>query len=311
MIQGKIIGGILALSVLMAGIAPSASFGQENGDADLIAQLQIQLQDLLVQVQQLQGQISQLQGEQSVLKEEIKDLRLEARQLRIGARGEDIKLLQELLATDPEIYPEGLVTGYFGSLTEKAVRKFQKKFGIAQVGEVGPITRAQINRFFKEGAGKSGKVPPGLLIAPGILKKLGFSPEIPEGQKLPRGIAKKLGILPDGDDEDEDEDDASDNGDDDTTAPVISLVATSNVASSTAQVAWTTDEEADGVVWYGTGTPVLKQDPFVSVNHVDLIIDHNLELAGLVASTTYNFIVVSKDVAGNEASSTEDSFTTL
>jgi len=307
MIQGKIIGGILVLSVFMAGIAPSISFGQEDNDADLIAQLQIQIQDLLAQVQQLQGQISQLQGEQTGLKEEIKELRLEARQLRIGIRGEDVKLLQELLKTDPAIYPEGLVTGYFGSLTEKAVRKFQKKFGIDQVGEVGPITRAQINRLLKEGAGKSGKVPPGLLRAPGILKKLGFSPEIPEGQTLPRGIAKKLGILPD----DGDEDGGSDNGDDDTTAPVISSVAASSSASTTAQVAWTTDEEADGVVWYGTGTPVLTEDPFVSVNHVDLIIDHNLELSGLTASTTYNFIVVSKDAAGNEASSTEAFFTTL
>ena len=69
--------------------------------------------------------------------------------------GEDVRALQELLASDPEIYPEGLVTGYFGSMTEKAVKKLQKRFGIEQVGTVGPLTRGTINKLFKHsGKGK-------------------------------------------------------------------------------------------------------------------------------------------------------------
>lgn len=45
----------------------------------------------------------------------------------------------------PDVYPEGLVTGYFGSLTEKAVKRFQTKYGIEQTGFVGPQTRSKLN----------------------------------------------------------------------------------------------------------------------------------------------------------------------
>ena len=221
MFKRQILGGIVAFSLLAGSIIPSASFAQGTTDTALIQQLQAQIQSLLAQVQQLTSQISQLQGQQSELQAEIKELRLEARQLREGIQGEDVRLLQEILATDPIIYPQGLITGFFGPLTKIAVIKFQAKFGISQIGEVGPQTRAKINELLAEGAGKSGKVPPGLLIAPGIAKKLGQSPSIPEGQKLPPGIAKKLNG--DNDDDDDDDDDEEDDDDDetDTTAPTI------------------------------------------------------------------------------------------
>lgn len=44
-----------------------------------------------------------------------------------------ISLLQRILATDPAIYPEGIVTGYFGVLTEKALRNFQEKYLLQKV----------------------------------------------------------------------------------------------------------------------------------------------------------------------------------
>ncbi|PIW91858.1 MAG: hypothetical protein COZ89_02970, partial [Candidatus Nealsonbacteria bacterium CG_4_8_14_3_um_filter_37_23] len=66
-------------------------------------------------------------------------------------REDEVKTLQEFLKTPPaggpDIYPEGLVTGYFGSLTEKAVKKFQEKNGIEPIGTVGPKTRAKINEL--------------------------------------------------------------------------------------------------------------------------------------------------------------------
>lgn len=48
--------------------------------------------------------------------------------LRVGSRGEEVKALQKCLALDPEVYPEGKITGYFGSATKKAVIKFQEKY---------------------------------------------------------------------------------------------------------------------------------------------------------------------------------------
>ncbi|MBI3627574.1 MAG: fibronectin type III domain-containing protein [Candidatus Sungbacteria bacterium] len=71
------------------------------------------------------------------------------------------------------MYPEGLVTGYFGPLTEAAVKKLQEKQGIEAIGIVGPKTAIKINELLTQGAGASGIVPPGLTTAPGIQQKLG------------------------------------------------------------------------------------------------------------------------------------------
>jgi peptidoglycan hydrolase-like protein with peptidoglycan-binding domain len=66
--------------------------------------------------------------------------------LVIGSSGEEVKQLQSFLAQDKDVYPEGLVTGYFGRITEQAVIRFQKKNGIEPVGKVGPKTREQLNK---------------------------------------------------------------------------------------------------------------------------------------------------------------------
>ena len=63
------------------------------------------------------------------------------RTLSFGSTGTDVSCLQKFLASDTSIYPRGLVTGYFGSLTRQAVILFQAAHKIAKVGIVGPITR--------------------------------------------------------------------------------------------------------------------------------------------------------------------------
>lgn len=69
--------------------------------------------------------------------------------LKRGSGGPEVTRLQEFLKNPPfggpDIYPEGIVTGYFGVLTEKAVKRFQAKYGIEQAGLVGPKTRAKLN----------------------------------------------------------------------------------------------------------------------------------------------------------------------
>ncbi len=67
------------------------------------------------------------------------------RQLQLGMSGSDVSTLQSFLAQDRSIYPQGLVTGYFGALTRSAVRNFQARNGIATVGRVGPQTLSAIN----------------------------------------------------------------------------------------------------------------------------------------------------------------------
>lgn len=67
------------------------------------------------------------------------------RQLQLGMSGSDVSTLQIFLAKDATIYPQGTVSGYFGSLTKSAVSNFQARNGISSIGRVGPATLAAIN----------------------------------------------------------------------------------------------------------------------------------------------------------------------
>ncbi len=84
-----------------------------------------------------------------------------SRSLYLGARGEDVKELQEFLKKKGYFdYPEA--TGYFGTVTLKAVQKFQKEQGIVLGGEpmstgfgiVGPKTKSYINSICKNSLDK-------------------------------------------------------------------------------------------------------------------------------------------------------------
>jgi len=73
--------------------------------------------------------------------------------LTYGLSDNEVTNLQEALKTDATVYPEGKVTGYFGSATLRAVKKFQEKYGIATsdsagYGRVGPATRAKLNELY-------------------------------------------------------------------------------------------------------------------------------------------------------------------
>jgi hypothetical protein len=87
----------------------------------------------------------------------------------------------------------------------------------------------------------------------------------------------------------------------DTTLPVISNVATTNIAATSAVVTWTTDEPATSVVTYNTTS-------IISVP--DLVTNHSLTLTGLQAGTTYSVMVESTDGAGNTATGNPITFTT-
>jgi hypothetical protein len=57
---------------------------------------------------------------------------------------DEVRELQRLLSQLPGIYPEGLITGYFGKLTDAALRRFQQQYGITVTGQTGPATRAKL-----------------------------------------------------------------------------------------------------------------------------------------------------------------------
>lgn len=296
----RIISILLGVSLLFAvSCVPVLAEETTTSTQALLQQLQEQIDELKAKIAALISQIESWREAKQEVRETTAEIRTTLkllRQLREGMTGEDIELLQEILATDLDVYPEGLVTGYFGPLTRNAVKRFQKIAGLDQVGMVGPQTLSRLNQLLTEGAGKSGKVPPGLLIAPGIRKKLGFEPQPLPGQKLPPGIAKKrTEWLPD----------------EDVTPPVISGLTVTDITTTSAKITWTTDEEADSKVWYDTVTPLVVTTTTPAESSADLVLDHEIVLSGLTSSTTYYFIVNSTDEEDNNEISEEEEFTTL
>ena len=89
--------------------------------------------------------------------------------LRRGSSVGEVRRLQEFLKTMPEIYPEGLVTGYFGILTERAVKKLQTKYGLETVGIVGPKTRKILNSLYIPSGPPTPPLPLSPIITPGGL----------------------------------------------------------------------------------------------------------------------------------------------
>lgn len=69
-----------------------------------------------------------------------------------GMQNNEVKVLQGALQQIPGVYPSGLITGYFGPATRRAVGLFQEKYGIAQpggagYGDIGPSTRKKLNEL--------------------------------------------------------------------------------------------------------------------------------------------------------------------
>ena len=76
-------------------------------------------------------------------------------QVNVWEKSSNVTNLQMFLASDQNLYPEGLITGYYGPLTKAAVIRFQERYGIDPVGRVGPVTLAKINSLI-QGGGFSG-----------------------------------------------------------------------------------------------------------------------------------------------------------
>ena len=80
-----------------------------------------------------------------------------SKRMSLGAKGEQVTILQTKLASDSTIYPNGLITGYYGLATKAAVGRFQEKYqlGIPSTpgyGGVGPLTLAKFNEVYGGGA---------------------------------------------------------------------------------------------------------------------------------------------------------------
>lgn len=76
-----------------------------------------------------------------------------ANTLNVGSRGDAVTALQTFLASNPDIYPAGIVSGYYGPLTKEAVKQFQLHYDLDVDGIAGPMTKTKMNALIRANMG--------------------------------------------------------------------------------------------------------------------------------------------------------------
>lgn len=123
-----------------------------SSEQELINKLLAQIEFLKNEINRVQAQINAILGKNEISCQKIQN------NLYSGmTNNTEVRCLQKFLKSQgSEIYPEGLITGNFGPLTQAAVIRFQEKYaseilfpsGIEKGnGFVGPKTRAKINEI--------------------------------------------------------------------------------------------------------------------------------------------------------------------
>ncbi|MDD2731818.1 MAG: peptidoglycan-binding domain-containing protein [Candidatus Pacebacteria bacterium] len=142
----------------------SISVAKEGDDLSLINQLLSRIEELNNQITQIRAQIAEIIAKNNNQQDEsYASIR---NNLYYGlTNNSEVQILQEFLKSQgSEIYPEGLVTGNFLSLTKSAVIRFQEKyasdildpFGLKKgTGYVGINTRTKINNLIQLSVGPS------------------------------------------------------------------------------------------------------------------------------------------------------------
>jgi hypothetical protein len=233
------------------------------------------------------------------------------RSLSLGMSGTDVSALQTLLAEKGFFHAD--VTGYYGPVTLQAVADFQKSVGLESLGYVGPLTRAILN-----GGSSASAVPSSILSSliaslQQLLRNAGYyqvsltgtldQATLQAAQSLSSGsnsVPVRSGGKPQSSSEDEDEVPAAD-----IVAPSISVIA-SSPSQTTATITWITDEASDSQIEYGTSAAYTASSTLDASSGTS----HSVPLSGLISSTLYHFRVLSRDEAGNLATSSDQTFTT-
>ena len=324
--------------------------------------------ELTAQIKALQDQMNGLKTQQVALQSTASQTAFEiAAGLKQGTEGDQVKVLQTLLALDASIYPEGKVTGFFGPSTRKALERFQRKNGLSAVGVVGPKTRDLLEGLFRTHFAEAKEVEDeikddveheldtflgSLPVVPAndgtcaipvnpyastspFIQKDGKTKIISNGNSLiykngkhkivitpnsyiEKDGKKKLLITPGYRIEKNGKNKSfirCGNGTTtpplpgtDTAAPTLSAIQASP-SFQTATVSWITNEAANGKVYYGTANPLVLGNA-QTVSRANFETGHSFSLTGLSATTTYFYVVESRDASGNTSTSAQQSFVT-
>jgi hypothetical protein len=106
--------------------------------------------------------------------------------------------------------------------------------------------------------------------------------------------------------------DGDGNGNGDKIPPTITNILVTGVTETSATITWTTDEPATSQVMYST-MPLYSSvvQPTIAPLDEILVTSHSVIISGLITGTTYYYMVISKDAAGNEEISKDFSFSTI
>ena len=123
---------------------------ENKEDEELIKQLEATIIELQKQIIEITAKIN------AILQQNNPEQKI-TQNLYFGMQNQQVSYLQEFLKNQGEsIYPEGLITGYFGTLTKNAVIRFQNKYAneilypldlTSGTGFVGLSTRNKINQL--------------------------------------------------------------------------------------------------------------------------------------------------------------------
>ncbi len=298
----KIMAGLLLIGVLM----PSSIFAQTATTTSASVQATLaQIQTIETQIKALQAQHEALMAQYKILAQQQSAALVTLIQtLKEGSTGDQVAILQALLALDPSIYPEGIISGFFGRKTSEAVRRFQRKHGIDALGFVGPKTLKKLNELLKkqdedddddededrdDDDDRDDQKKEKVTLCHRGQTKMVAEPSV-------------FGHLRHGDTRGA----CSGTTPTDVIAPTITLPGATGITSTSATIGWTTNEGATSQVEYGLATPYTS----TTTLNTSLVTAHTVLLSGLTPSTLYHFRIRTKDGAGNLSTTADMTFTT-
>ena len=88
--------------------------------------------------------------------------------------------------------------------------------------------------------------------------------------------------------------------------PIINSISGTQASGSSETVSWTTDQSSNSKVVYG-----LTDAYGSTASDASFVASHSITLTGLSAATTYHYAVISTDLQGYTATSTDQTFQTL
>lgn len=175
----------VGLAVTTAAWLSGAALAIPVASAQTVADLQLQIQQLLATVQALTAQLNVLSGGGTTTGGSTYNF---TRDLTLGSKGDDVMALQQFLnAQGFAIAASGAgsagnETTYFGSLTQAALAKWQASKGVTpSVGYFGPKTRAAVAAMTP--------TTPSTVVIPGTGLAVTLALDTPAGMAIPKGAA--------------------------------------------------------------------------------------------------------------------------